>query len=73
MGYWARVRWQLRRTCADEMAGDEAAVRAVAARILVNQDCAAGKHRAETDDQTGNEVCRFCKTVTDDYSDTGLT
>lgn len=39
------------------------------ARILVEQDCTEGWHRPETDAETGDEVCRFCKTVVDDYSD----
>lgn len=30
---------------------------------LVAQDCAEGRHRTETDADTGDEVCRFCPAV----------
>jgi hypothetical protein len=42
---------------------DDSAVRAVAARLLVEHDCAEGRHRTETDSDTGDEVCRFCGEV----------
>lgn len=45
------------------------ALRRQMARILVENDCAEGRHRPETDTETGDEVCRYCKTVIDDYSD----
>jgi hypothetical protein len=38
-------------------------------RALIAARCANGEHQSETDDETGDEVCRFCGTVTDDYSD----
>jgi hypothetical protein len=41
----------------------------VAAERIVSAACAAGRHRQETDSETGNEVCRVCGVVVDDYAD----
>jgi hypothetical protein len=41
----------------------EAIVRAVQAIRAVG--CARGQHRTDTDPETGDEVCRYCGTVTE--------
>lgn len=46
-----------------ELTEDRDRLRARAARISVALDCAHGKHRTETDSETGDEVCRFCGVV----------
>lgn len=51
---------------------EDPAVRAYLADRVAAGRCAAGEHRPETDDVTGNEVCRYCRAVLDDYGDTGL-
>lgn len=52
---------------------DDPAVRARVAEGVTAGRCDAGVHRQETDAETGNEVCRWCGAVLDDYADTGLT
>ena len=47
---------------------DDLAVRLHVAQAIVAMDCDAGRHRPETA-ETGDEVCKFCGTVTDDYAD----
>jgi hypothetical protein len=49
------------------MALDDPAVRVRAAGSVIAARCAVGEHRQETDAETGNEVCRWCKKVLDDY------
>lgn len=39
------------------------ATRRMAVRLITETDCAAGRHRTETDAETGDEVCRFCGAV----------
>lgn len=41
----------------------------VAARLVVESNCTLGKHKQETDAETGNEVCSRCGKVIDDYPD----
>jgi hypothetical protein len=44
----------------------DAANRRVLALAVLEQraeDCAADRHRTETDGDTGDEVCRFCRVV----------
>jgi hypothetical protein len=43
-----------------EFAEDLDRLRARAALMQVRLDCAVGRHRTETDDETGAEMCRFC-------------
>lgn len=45
------------------------AVLQVAAQRSREAACAAGQHQQETDSDTGDEVCRLCGTVIDDYPD----
>ncbi len=55
-----------------ELAGnmlDDPALRAKLAETIGAERCAKGLHWPETDADTGNEVCRRCNKVTDDYSD----
>jgi len=40
-----------------------------AAARTATANCAAGRHRQETDETTGNEVCRDCAAIVDDYAD----
>jgi hypothetical protein len=47
-------------------------IRARVAEGVAAARCAVGEHRQETDDETGNEVCRYCRVILDDYGDTGL-
>lgn len=48
---------------------DRAALTYALGRALA-VDCADGRHRkTETNAATGDEVCRFCGTVVDDYQD----
>lgn len=52
-----------RRRLAQRATGVDDAIRYRAALILTAADCDAGKHRTETDAETGDEVCRFCGAV----------
>jgi hypothetical protein len=38
-------------------------------QAMIAARCADGEHQAETDEETGDEVCRFCGIVVDDYTD----
>lgn len=64
-------RRQLLRACGADL--EDLAVRIRVAECIAAARCAAGEHRQETDAETGNEVCRWCGAVLDDYADTGLT
>jgi hypothetical protein len=48
---------------------DDPSIRARLAERVAAGRCAAGEHRQETDDVTGDEICRYCRIVIDDYSD----
>lgn len=41
----------------------------VTANWTLEAACGSGQHRPETDAETGNEVCRVCGFVVDDYAD----
>jgi hypothetical protein len=62
-------RSQLIRSASEQADGYE---RAIAARLILAFNCARGKHRQETDADTGNEVCGICGEIIDDYSDLGF-
>jgi len=48
-----------------EFAEDRDRLNARAALMRVRLDCAVGKHRTETDAETGDEVCKFCGAIVD--------
>jgi len=43
-----------------EFAEDRDRLRVRAAMMQVRLDCAVGRHRTETDAETGDEICKFC-------------
>lgn len=49
-----------------------AAIFMLAAHLAGEAACAGGRHKQETDPDTGDEVCQRCGLVLDDYADVAL-
>lgn len=64
---WAAAYTELARQ--ERAAAGPVTIPASVVQAMIVARCADGVHSQETDEATGNEVCRFCLAVLDDYPD----